>query len=77
VSTVLALLLVGLYVALRTLPPRDALVWLAVGASGLVTVALHPIWTEVDRLMIFAWLPVTVAVALVARPSRRVGAGLR
>jgi hypothetical protein len=67
VSTVLALLLVGLYVALRTLPPRDALVWLAVGASGLVTVALHPIWTEVDRLMIFAWLPVTVAVALVAR----------
>lgn len=66
-APVLAFLVGGGYVAWQVLPWRDALVWLAVGTTGLVTVAAHPLWTESDRLMIFIWLPLVVGLAMVGR----------
>ena len=66
-ASVLAFLVATVYVVPRALPARDALVWLAVGTTGLVTVAVHPVWSEVDRLMIVTWLPLVVGLAMVAR----------
>jgi hypothetical protein len=71
----LAFLAGGGYVTWQTLPRRDALIWLAAGATGLVTVAAHPLWTESDRLQIFIWLPLVVGVAMVGPRSGPVGSG--
>jgi hypothetical protein len=66
-APVLAFLAGGVYVVSRVLPWRDALVWLAVGATGPATVAAHPLWTESDRLLVFVWLPPVVGLAMVGR----------
>lgn len=40
------------------------LVWAAVGATGLVVVAVHPLASQYDRLVGPVWLPVAAAVGL-------------
>jgi hypothetical protein len=70
-APVLALLVGGVYVVVRVLPWRDALVLLAVGTTGLVTVAAHPLWTETDRLLIFVWLPLVIGFAMVGPAGRQ------
>lgn len=73
-SPMLAILIGGVWVLFRALPWRDALLWLAAGATGFAALLAHPIWTEADRLMIFVWLPLALGLAMVAGPSARRGA---
>jgi hypothetical protein len=70
-SPVLAALVGGIYVLFRTVPWREAMVLLAAGLTSVASLLAHPIMTESDRLLIFAWLPVLVGLAMVARRRER------
>ena len=70
-SPMLAILFAGVFVLFRALPWRDALLWLAAGATGFAALLAHPIWTEADRLLIFIWLPLAIGPAMVVRRSSK------
>jgi hypothetical protein len=66
-SPMLAILFGGVFVLFRALPWRDALLWFAAGATAFAALLAHPIWTEADRLLIFAWPPLALGLAMVLR----------
>jgi hypothetical protein len=70
-SPFLALVIAGLVLVAWVAPGRQALLWLAAGATGVVSVVAHPVPSEVDRLLVYIWLPVGVGLALgLRRPER-------
>ena len=59
-STFLAVVVAGLGALCWAARFRYVVLWLAVGATGVLSVAFHPVGSEVDRLIALVWLPVAV-----------------
>jgi hypothetical protein len=66
-STFLAVLVFGLAALAVSARRSIALVWGMAALAALATVAAHPVVSEIDRLIVFAWLPVVPGLALVLR----------
>ncbi|MGE5286265.1 MAG: phospholipid carrier-dependent glycosyltransferase [Micromonosporaceae bacterium] len=46
--------------------------WLAVGLTGLLIIAAHPLNSQADRLILPIWLPVAIGIALLPWPRKRI-----
>jgi hypothetical protein len=66
-STFLAVLVFGLAALAISTRRSIALVWGMAAVAAMATVAAHPVVSEIDRLVVFAWLPVVLGLALVLR----------
>ena len=69
-SPFLAFVLAGLLAVAWAAPGRLALLWLAAGGTGVLSVVAHPVSSEVDRLLVYLWLPVAAGLALALRRAR-------
>jgi 4-amino-4-deoxy-L-arabinose transferase-like glycosyltransferase len=70
-SPFLAFLVAGTAALCWAASGRLALLWLAAGGTGVLSVVAHPVASEVDRLLVFIWLPVAAGLALALRRPER------